>query len=206
MTAVKFCGLTREEDVREAVRLGVDFIGLNFVPESPRCVTAERAAALVEAGRALPATVRFVGVFARGGPLDEVLRRCPLDVLQWHSAPGSCPASGLPVIQALRLHPGDKPPDPLPPGPWAYLVDAYHDRLLGGTGQTADWEVAAELAPTYRLFLAGGLRPDNVGAAIAAVHPDAVDVAGGIEVSPGIKDHALMRSFIEEVRRADAIR
>lgn len=206
MTAVKFCGLTRPEDVRVAVRLGVEYLGLNFVPASPRYLPPERVAPLVEAahreaarlGTAAPA---FVGVCAPDGP-EVTLPAEVLDLVQWHGPVDASPLD-LPLIQALRLPPGTAAPD-LPAGPWAYLIDAYHRQLLGGTGRQADWTLAAGLAPRCRLFLAGGLRPENVADAVAAVHPFAVDVAGGIEAAPGVKDHTLMRSFIETVRKADA--
>jgi len=210
VTAVKLCGLTREEDVRAAIGLGVDFLGFNFVPESPRCLTLERAMVLVgvahaeAAERRLPLP-RLVGVFAPpGDALEETVRLCRLDYVQWHGPLEALMSQSLPLIQALRPAPGEAPPETLPGRPWAYLLDAYHHRLLGGTGRRADWEVGAALARRCRLFLAGGLDPANVGRAVLAVKPFAVDVASGIEVSPGIKDHQLMQAFVEEVRKADA--
>ena len=86
---------------------------------------------------------------------------------------------------------------------WGHLLDAFDAQRLGGTGRVCDWGLAAVMAQSCRLFLAGGLRPDNVAEAIRAVAPFAVDVASGIEVDPGIKAPELMRAFIEEVRRAD---
>lgn len=210
MTLVKFCGVTRSEDVRQAVRLGVAFLGLNFVPVSPRYIEPAPAAELVEvageeAARLGVCPPAIVGVFA-GAAADEIRAiagRCGLDYCQWCGPDdASLPERlDLPVIVAYRPRPGETVA--LAANAWGHLLDGRHEHLLGGTGLLADWEVARGLAGRCRLFLAGGLRPENVGEAVRSVRPYAVDVAGGIEERPGAKDHRLMQSFVEEVNRAD---
>lgn len=209
MTAVKFCGFTREEDVRVAVRLGAQYLGLNQVLASPRFVPPSESTALAKAARdeADRLDIRrpvLVGVFAvAAGEAVAAARRCGLDAVQLHG-PSACrdlECLAFPSILAVRPRAGEAVL--LPTGAWAYLVDAHDDVLLGGTGRLADWGVAAEIAGRARVFLAGGLTPDNVERAVARVRPFAVDVASGIESAPGVKDHALMGAFIEAVRRAD---
>jgi phosphoribosylanthranilate isomerase len=209
VTAVKFCGFTREEDVREAVRLGADYLGLNLVAVSPRRLTPAAAAQLAEAAHDEAVRGGFrhpllVGVLTGScTAAATAARACGLDAVQWHGIGEDWVLAdvGLPLIAAVRPRPGE--PANLPDGAWAYLVDAHDPVLLGGTGRLADWEAAAGLASRQRVFLAGGLSPDNVAAAVLKVQPFAVDVASGIEAAPGVKDHARMRAFIEQVRRAD---
>ena len=209
MTAVKFCGFTREEDVRVAVRLGADYLGFNLVPASPRYVPPSVARLLAgtarqEAARVGTGAPIAVGVLAT--PPAEALeqaRSCGLDAIQLHGLIGNedLGAIGMPIIAAVRPRSGELPV--LANGAWAYLVDAHHNILLGGTGHLADWDAAGELASRGRVFLAGGLTPANVAEAVRRVRPFAVDVASGIESAPGAKDHARMSAFMEAVRRAD---
>ncbi|MGQ9555358.1 MAG: phosphoribosylanthranilate isomerase [Anaerolineae bacterium] len=216
MTLIKFCGLTRSEDVRTAVQLGVNFLGLNFVLTSPRFVELSRATHLCQVAReeavhrGIPVP-KLVGVFAGedAGTMTSMAARCGLDCVQVYGAvsTGSCEwqseldsGLGLAVIRAWQLRPGEPLPEIGGESVWAHLVDAFDPQRLGGSGQVCDWSVAAALARQCRLFLAGGLRPENVAEAIRAVAPFAVDVASGIETRPGIKDVELMRRFVEEVR------
>ncbi|NPV08956.1 MAG: phosphoribosylanthranilate isomerase [Anaerolineae bacterium] len=216
MTRVKFCGFRREEDVRLAVRLGVDYLGLNFVPGTPRCISPARARGLVEAAhdearRSGSPPVRLVGVF---GPMDRktvegIVQQCGLDLVQMHlgraftNAP-SMARLPVPAILALRCRPGEEPPGlEQVEGVYAHLLDGYHPTSLGGTGLRADWALASRLARTGRLILAGGLSAANVAQAIGEVHPYAVDVASGVEQAPGIKDEEQMALFVHAVRSAD---
>ena len=197
MTRVKFCGLTRPEDVDCAVSLGVDAIGLVFYEKSPRGVSVETAIAL--AAR-IPAFVTRVGLFvdADSGWIRDVAAAVRLNLVQLHGTetPEACEALGLPYIKAFRVRPT------LDLGKWmpAYtsasgvLLDAYRPGVPGGTGAQFDWSLVPET--TQPIILAGGLTPENVGPAVSQVTPWAVDVSGGIESLPGVKDPDKMECFL----------
>lgn len=201
MPKIKICGITSVEDARDAVRLGADAIGLNFVPSSPRRIDRARAQAIV---RAVGDATLVVGVVA------------DLDVPAMRELVA---ATGL---GCLQLH-GDEPPEALSPLlPHAYkalrvasaadvaqasrypgdylLVDAKVDGALGGTGATFDWSLVEELARTRKLTLAGGLHPSNVAEAVRRVRPYCVDVASGVERAPGVKDPDKVAAFIRAAR------
>ncbi|PMR68211.1 phosphoribosylanthranilate isomerase [Halomonas heilongjiangensis] len=205
-TRVKLCGLTRPEDVDAAVAAGADALGFVLWPGSKRAIDEARLAAL--AAR-VPAFVTRVGLFVDQDP--ELIRRCAehLDLLQLHGdeSPDFCAMLGRPWIKALRMRDGldlhalagahD--------GARALLLDAYRPGVPGGTGETFDWSrIPANLAKP--VILAGGLTADNVAEAIARVRPFAVDVSGGVEASPGVKDAGRIAAFIEAVRRGDESR
>lgn len=200
MTAVKICGLTRAEDALAAAAFGADFVGFVLWSNSPRATTVEHVRTMVAA---LPATVTPVGVFV-DPTVDEVLAAADagIRVAQVHSdAPTFLRGVTIPVVRAVHLAPvGITPevPDEL------VLLDAYDPVAKGGTGRTIDWERAARVAQRRRVILAGGLTPSNVQQAIVRVKPYAVDVASGVESSPGIKDHALIQAFITAARSAAA--
>jgi len=207
-TRVKICGLTREQDVRDAVELGVDAIGLVFYPPSPRAVSPEAGAALAAA---VPAFVTLVGLFVDAEPaaVRAVLQQVPLGALQFHGneAPDYCAAFERPWIKAVAMRDGI---DPLEQarrfsGAASLLLDTFDPRVAGGTGRRFDWDkVPPDLAP--RVVLAGGLDADNVADAIACVRPHAVDVSGGVEASKGIKDRTMISEFMQGVRHGDQSR
>jgi len=197
-TRVKFCGMTRVEDAVLAASLGVDAIGLVFVPGSPRSVNPSVAA---EICRALPPLIGAVGLFmdAPGEFVRSVLAEVPLNWLQFHGSetPEYCRAFGRPWIKALPMaSPGDVQYHHWSDAP-ALLLDAHAAGGMGGSGETFDWESA--VLPANSWILAGGLKPDNIGRALALLAPSAVDVSSGIESAPGIKDATLMRRFMENV-------
>lgn len=205
-TRIKFCGFTREADVDAAVAAGADALGFVLWPGSKRALDASRLAAL---SARVPAFVTRVGLFV--DPTPSLVERCAphLDLLQFHGdeSPAACEASGHPWIKALRMREGLDLPAAAAAydGARALLLDAYRPGVPGGTGETFDWSrIPASLAKP--VILAGGLTPDNVDAAIAAVAPFAVDVSGGIECAPGVKDAARMAAFLHAVQRADARR
>ncbi|APE31982.1 N-(5'-phosphoribosyl)anthranilate isomerase [Halomonas aestuarii] len=205
-TRVKFCGLTREEDVDAAVAGGADALGFVLWPGSKRAIDAER---LAELSARVPAFVTRVGLFV--DPTPALVTRCAehLDLLQFHGeeSPETCTAAVRPWIKALRMRDGLDLPAAAESyrGARALLLDAYRPGVPGGTGETFDWSrIPASLAKP--VILAGGLTPDNVAEAIAAVAPFAVDVSGGIEAAPGIKDAARMAAFLRAVRQADDAR
>lgn len=194
MTHVKVCGVTSVADAVACAELGVEAIGLNFVPSSPRCISLERAR---EIARALPKTLT-VGVVANLSE-DELRRiREVVGCLQFHG--DEEPDALLPFlphaykairvasatdVERARAYPGDH-----------ILVDAKVEGALGGTGATFDWSLVRDFAKERKLTLAGGLTPDNVARAVAEVAPYCVDVASGVESSPGVKDLAKVRAFV----------
>ena len=203
-TRIKICGLTRPDDVLACVALGADALGFVFYPQSPRFVTAAQAAALM---RLTPPFLTRVGLFVNAAPeaVRAVLAEAPLDLLQFHGDEDAdyCASFGLPYLKAARVRPGM---DLLEyaarfPTARAILCDAFVEGY-GGGGQTFDWSLIPAALPVP-LVLSGGLMPENVGAAIRAVRPAAVDVSSGVELAKGLKDHAKLAAFIAEVRAAD---
>lgn len=204
-TRVKICGLTREADVRAAVELGADAIGLVFHDPSPRAVGVEQARSLCAA---LTPFVASVGLFvdAPAEWVSKVLARVPLSLLQFHGdeSPDYCAAFERPWIKALRVRPGMDLHllRQRYAGATGLLLDAYDPVKAGGTGQTFDWDlVPSDLAP--HIVLAGGLDPDNVAEAIRRVRPYGVDVSGGVEASKGLKDRHKMAAFMKGVFDGD---
>jgi phosphoribosylanthranilate isomerase len=205
MTKIKICGVTRVEDAAAAAAAGADFLGLNFWSRSKRRVTPPQALDLAAAARAVR-PVAIAGVFVDLG-VDEVVsvaQMAELDVIQLHGdespadAAAIARASGLPVWKAIAATPG------IALAAWAtdaILLDTPSPEK-GGTGLTFDWSIAAGVRERHagRIVLAGGLSPDNVAAAIAAVAPWGVDVASGVESAPGIKDPARIAAFVAAVR------
>ena len=207
---IKICGLTRIEDARLAAELGVEYLGFIFA-ESPRRVAAEAAGAILRTleqerqGGMRP--VERVGVFvnASGEDILATARQASLTMLQLHGDedPDFCSQFDLPVIKALRIL--DRGIFDLVRGydiPYI-LLEPYLPGKYGGTGVQANWQLASELVSTFpekRFFLAGGLGPDNVKAALSAVRPFAVDASSALESRPGIKDRQKMKAFIETAR------
>jgi phosphoribosylanthranilate isomerase len=207
-TRVKICGLTRVDDVRAAVALGADAIGLVFYPPSPRAVTPALAAGLAEA---VPAFVTLVGLFVDAEPatIRETLARVPLGALQFHGreAPDDCIGYGLPWLKAIAVRPGVDLglETERYAGAASLLLDTFDPRVAGGTGRRFDWDlVPPSLAGS--IVLAGGLDPSNVAEAIRRVRPYAVDVSGGVESSKGVKDRVKMQNFFRGVRDGDQSR
>jgi len=205
-TRIKICGIRRVEDARVAVESGADAIGLVFYAPSPRNVDLEQARAIIAA---MPPFVSIVGLFVDPAQdqVESVLGACSLDLLQFHGeeAPDFCSRFGLPYVKAARVRAGADLVQYLSPYHTAqgWLLDAYHDRLYGGTGASFDWNlIPRDLARP--VILSGGLGPDNVGAAVRQVRPWAVDVSSGVETAKGLKDAAKMAAFIAGVRNEDA--
>lgn len=199
MTAIKFCGMTRAEDVDVAAQLGVDAVGFVLWPASPRHVAVDAARALI---RRLPPGITPVGVLVCPSP-DEI--REALDagvhIVQIHGETRPRPNDAYEQWIAASLgSDGLQPPvdDTL-----TVLLDAHDPERHGGTGRTIDWSQAAVIAARRRVMLAGGLTPGNVAAAIQQVHPYGVDVSSGIEDAPGRKNPHAMNAFVAAVRKAD---
>jgi phosphoribosylanthranilate isomerase len=204
-TRVKICGITREEDARTAVALGADAIGLVFYRPSPRCVSIERARAIAAA---TPPFVATTAVFVNPtrDEVEQVVRECGVTLLQFHGdeSPEFCAGFSRPYIKAARIRPGSDLLEYLSPyataGAW--MLDAFHAELWGGTGGTFDWSlVPASMARP--VILSGGLTGDNVGEAVRRTRPYAVDVSTSVEISKGIKDPTKIAAFIGAVRHED---
>lgn len=205
-TRVKICGFTRPDDAVAAVRLGADAIGLVFYPPSPRHVDLETALAITAA---LPPFVTVVGLFVDGKAAEvrQVLERVRIDLIQFHGEeePGYCAGFGKPYIKALRMRPDLDLPAAMAAheGASGFLLDAWHPDAKGGTGSRFDWNLIPE-GKAGSLILAGGLEPGNVGEALRAVRPYAVDVSSGVEAGKGIKDAGKMAAFLKAVQLFDS--
>lgn len=196
MTFIKFCGMTRAEDVATACALGVNAIGFVLWPASPRAVERARLAALIAL---LPPQVTPVGVFVSPGADDvQRARDAGVQVVQVHGGGGTAIDGDVWVARAL-----DTDLDAIPLAQ-TVVLDAHDPVRHGGTGRTIDWARAATIAAGRRVLLAGGLTPGNVGLAIRQVRPYGVDVASGIEDRPGIKNAQAMTAFVAAVREAEA--
>jgi phosphoribosylanthranilate isomerase len=207
---VKICGITNWTDARRAAEAGADFLGFNFYRRSPRYVRPSTARRIV---RRLPRGIRSVGVFVNESEekMLRIARAVGLDYLQLHGDESPLAIArlspSLPVIKAVRV------PKVFRPAALAnfrrasaLLLDGFDRQSRGGTGKTFDWKVARHAAKTNRIFLAGGLTPENVAAAIRAARPYAVDVCSGVETRPGKKDDARVKALIRAVRQAPPVR
>jgi len=198
----KICGITRVEDALATVEAGADAIGLVFYAKSPRAVSVEQAAEIVQA---LPPFVTSVGLFVNmpREQLLAVLQQVPLDLLQFHGdeSPAECEGYGRPYIKALRVRPGENVAAAMAPyaGARGILLDTFVEGVPGGTGAAFDWSLVPQ-GVARPIILAGGLEAHNVAAAIRQVRPYAVDVSGGVEASKGIKDAGKIRAFVKSVR------
>lgn len=217
--AIKFCGITRAQDAELAVSLGAWAVGMILWPRSPRAVAADRA---VELAATVGRGAEVVGVFVNPtlAEVGELADAAGLTVVQLHGqeGPAFCAEvarrTGCRVIKAARIRTGADVHALAPFHTDFHLLDSHVPGVPGGTGETFAWDLAADyrrLVPRQRgavpvpLILSGGLRPENVGAAIEAVRPFAVDVASGVERSPGVKDHGLMREFAAAVAETLAL-
>ena len=202
MTLIKICGITNLDDAHAAIAAGADALGFNFYQPSPRYITPESAREIINT---LPASVLTVGVFVNEPSPDAVraiANRAGVKAVQLHGdeSPDYCRALKSVIknfsvstdfdVDQIRAYEVD-----------AIMLDTKHNHLRGGTGRVFDWSIAQrvnQLVP--KLFLAGGLSPENVSDAIALVHPYAVDACSALEDKPGIKNHERMRVFVNAVR------
>jgi len=194
---VKICGITRLQDALDACDLGADILGFNFVPGSPRYLNPYAAREIISA---LPPFVTRVGIFAdeESSVLEDMAQFLNLDALQLHGSEDAhyCRKVKRPVVKAVRV---SSPADLEGLDEYAvsaYLLDARVDGVLGGSGQTFPWEMAKDFCRSRKVFVAGGLTPENVGDAVRTLAPYGVDTASGVETQPGIKDPALVERFI----------
>jgi phosphoribosylanthranilate isomerase len=205
---VKICGITRQEDAHLAVACGATYVGFIFHEKSPRYVTPDAARRIVAT---LPSNVAPVGVFVNLAPADvkRIVDTVGLSVVQLHGdeTPQQCADIGGHVWKALRVSHASAAEraewltsSSAYVGCEAMLLDAKADDAHGGTGKTSDWHLAATLARTRPVVLAGGLTAENVAQAVKAVEPWAVDVSSGVEETPGTKSESKMRAFFAALR------
>jgi phosphoribosylanthranilate isomerase len=205
MTLIKICGITNLLDAHAAVAAGADALGFNFYKLSPRHITPESAREIINT---LPASILTIGVFVNEPSPDAVRAiadRAGVKAVQLHGdeSPDYCRALNFVIknfsvstnfdLDQVRSYEVD-----------AVMLDTKDNRLRGGTGRVFDWSIAQrvkQLVP--KLYLAGGLSPENVSEAIALVHPYAVDTCSALEDKPGIKNHERMRVFVNAVRRGE---
>jgi phosphoribosylanthranilate isomerase len=208
---VKICGVKTPKQALAAAEAGADYIGLIFYPPSSRLVTPEQAKEITsalhqrrESGKHAP---KAVGVFVNESPetINVLVEACGLDLAQLSGdeSPEACRAIHVPVIKAVRprVLADLEPLAAYRPGVQAFLLDTPVAGMWGGTGAVGDWSLARALAARYPMLLAGGLTPENVGAAIEAVQPWGVDVSSGVETN-GSKDAAKIQAFLAAACRA----
>lgn len=200
---IKICGITNVADGLAATEAGADMIGLMFYERSPRHISLATA---VEISRALPPFIVKVGVFVN--PNEDVVMRaigdCGVSLLQFHGeeTPEFCTQFGVMSMKAFRVRDAESLADLPKYETDAWLLDAFSPDAHGGTGAKFNWDLATEAKLMGRpIFLAGGLTPENVGAAVRQVQPFGVDVSSGVESAPGKKDHAKVRAFVLAARQ-----
>jgi phosphoribosylanthranilate isomerase len=206
MTKVKICGITNLEDALLSVKFGADALGFNFYPKSPRFIEAEKVREIVEK---LPKEVLKVGVFVNESleKIAKLAKLAKLDALQLHGeetpefAKELKAKTGLEIIKAFRVSPEFQPEDVLKYEVDAILLDAYNPKEHGGTGETFDWKIAKKVQEIFpKMYLAGGLKHENITDAVKNVNPFAVDACSGLESEKGKKDKWKTQSFIEKCR------
>ncbi|MEP6685505.1 MAG: phosphoribosylanthranilate isomerase [Verrucomicrobiota bacterium] len=210
--AVKVCGITNTDDALTCAAAGVEMLGLNFSPQSSRCISLTTGTEITAAVRSRFPRIKFVGVFV--DQELELVRRIKnelaLDAVQLHGEESTDYARNLGgpfVIKALRVRPGFSTSTAAAYPCDATLLDSWSANAPGGTGETFPWTVAASLRPLVRrLVLAGGLTSNNVADAIRLVQPFAVDVCSGVEDAPGRKNSAKVQDFVKAVRAAETVK
>jgi phosphoribosylanthranilate isomerase len=201
---IKICGITNLDDAMAAVDYGADALGFVFFKQSPRSITNEKAAAIIEK---LPPCITTVGVFVNENSeqIEKTVAITGIDVVQLHGneSPGNIVSSRR-IIKAIRV----KSLESLDPlihfKDWvsAFLLDTYTPDIFGGTGQIFNWDIAVEAKQFGRIILAGGLTPDNIADAVRWVRPYGVDISSGVESEKGKKDYTKLNLFIERARGA----
>jgi phosphoribosylanthranilate isomerase len=204
LTRIKICGITHLTDALTAVEAGADALGFNFVPDTPRFVKPDQVAAIVAE---LPPFITTVGVFASkdAAKLSTIANQCRLDAIQLHAdvTPEFCRNLDRRVIKAVRVKDESSLSILSDYDVNAFLLDAYVEGMMGGTGHVFDWDLALKAKNYGQIIVAGGLNPDNVAQAVRHVKPYGVDVSSGVESQPGRKDPDKVRKFIDAVRSVE---
>jgi phosphoribosylanthranilate isomerase len=202
---VKICGITNLEDAEFAINLGADLLGFNFYPKSPRYIKPAEAAKIINK---LPAFMRIVGLFvnAEFDHIRGVMDECYMNWLQFHGdeSPEFCESfSDLNVrtIKAIRVKDYADIKNAEQYYTDAILLDAFDPNKYGGTGLKFDWNIIGHM--DKRIFLAGGINPENVEEAVK-LGVYGIDICSGIESEPGKKDHEKMKQLFENIRHLRA--
>lgn len=206
MVKVKICGITNWTDARNAFEAGADFLGFNFYRRSPRYIAPAAARRIV---RRLPEGVSSVGVFVNESEAAtlSIAREVGLDLVQLHGDETPEVVAQLrrtiPVIKALRVRGSLRAGDLARfKGASAVLLDGFDRKRRGGTGKRVDWKLAKRASRKGRIFLAGGVTPENAAEAVVTAQPYAIDVCSGVESRPGKKDAGRMKALVQAVRSA----
>ena len=215
MTKIKICGIKTLNDALAAIEAGADYLGFNFYPKSVRFIEKDAYADITSVLKKEHPHIKPVGVFVNSTveEINEILRTCSLDLAQLHGdeTPEMVMSFNNKAFKAIRLS-TDSETDLRTITDFAelrqgvapsLLIDAAVKGVYGGSGVTADWNGAAELAKKYPLLLAGGLTPENVADAVRRVKPWGVDVASGVESAPGKKDARKMVAFVNKIREVE---
>jgi phosphoribosylanthranilate isomerase len=203
MTKIKICGIKTLDDAFAAIDAGADYLGFNFYPKSVRFIEKQACAEITSVLKKEFPQIKLVGVFVNSSveEVKDILVSCLLDLTQLHGdeTPEMLKTLDGKAFKAFRGIPESVDEFARSESP-AFLLDAAVKGIYGGSGVTADWEGAAELAKKYPLLLAGGLTPENVAEAVSRVKPWGVDVASGVESAPGEKDPRKIKAFVQAVR------
>jgi len=202
LVKVKICGITNYEDAKAAVDLGVDLLGFNFYPKSPRYVTVAQAATIISK---LPAFVGILGLFVNASfdQIQQTRNQCGFDWIQLHGdeSPEFCDqfrSVNVRTMKAIRVKNKADIEQAQRYFTDAILLDAFHPEKYGGTGIKFDWNIIGNI--TKRIFLAGGINPDNVVRAVE-LGVYGIDVCSGVEAEPGKKDHKKMKQLFDKIRQ-----
>ena len=205
-TRIKVCGMTEQLDVDLAVAAGVDALGFIFAEKSLRQVEPDKVRELI---RSVPPFVDVVGVFVNADPdlVTDIIKYCGLTMVQLHGDEpvDYCQLMPVRVLKSFSVGNDEVTPavDLYEDVVQGFLLDTYHEKMAGGTGQSFDWGIVEGLNIPGPVFLAGGIGPEKVEEAIRTVRPFAVDVNSGVEIEPGKKDPEKIYALIEAVHRAD---
>ncbi|MFN8433345.1 MAG: phosphoribosylanthranilate isomerase [Anaerolineales bacterium] len=206
MTIVKICGIKTIPDALAAIEAGADYLGFNFYPKSVRFIEKSACAEIASVLKREHPQIKLVGVFVNTSveEIKNILQTCHLDLAQLHGdeTPEIFAQLAPHAFRAFRGIPESNAGYERTEAP-AMLIDAAVKGVYGGSGVTADWSAAAELAKKYPLLLAGGLTPENVADAVRQVRPWGVDVASGVESAPGEKDAEKISAFVKAVREVE---
>jgi phosphoribosylanthranilate isomerase len=202
---IKICGMTRKEDALCALKNGADYIGFIFYAKSPRFISLDKAKEIIDFlhdnGYKKP---KAIGVFVNETVknVQLVSEKLNLFAVQLHGMenPEFCSSLSCKIIKVFRVKNAETLESIDEFNSWAILCDAYHPEKYGGTGERIDTSILKPHIKNHRIFLAGGLSPDNISDALKLIRPFAVDVSSGVEVSPGIKDHEKIKKFIKTVK------